>query len=1088
MSLRTRTSCGELHTFVIAFVLFLTGCGGGGGGSVAAPATPAPKPTTPDFALTLAPSVLSVPEGGSAAINVTATALNGFSENVEVTISDIPAGVAVSATSLTIGPNLSKAIIVTPRDTAAFNLTFSATSGTLAHQYSISARTVNPSVGEAPLRTTFLDIGFATYNFVNGVTYPGWKIALYDPIRKLFFASVTFGNQVVAISPRTGTIIARIPVPQPFGMDLSLDGSKLYVSTGTHFMYSIDLAKLQVSERIDMSTWGGQGYAMVQPLALAGGKIGFLEDLEGGLCIWEPADNSVECVARYIWAAVRNHDGTKIAFSSVTSPSSAGIYDVLTDSSISKSFDHGIMVVGFHPARDQFLTIGGMTSNTHAALWDEQMNIVRDYTPAQGNEPSNIDFSSGFFSRDGSTIYLENGLVLDTETFQPKGFVQFLDPSRFYLACYFQDIDESGLAIGASHQGIVLNDVRNIFQQRRYFWYLDTDRNARLSGPVSGGTSLIQRTTSQPERGSLEGTKVFFGPIQAPFAQATYEEGPAIKVSSTTPPNAPGPVNVGVYFPDGSMTMGASAFTYGPDIRNLTFTAATAEGGPAAVYGYGLIDGATVLVGGHAAIAKGVNPGSVYTPGWGSKIEYRVPPGTPGKADFTVQTEDGERTYAGAFHYYPATQWYPKDGRSMSRGIYDASRKLIYFTGADRVHVFSPASGNWLSPIPLPAYLLDAAVSPNAGYMAFINSATMSLIVIDLSSRTVVREISIRPDTTNPAQSSMFALVFASETEVITAVPSEIRRVDVISGNLVWRKSLASGWIPPNLTRSRPALLWGRYLLLDNGLYLDLAEPAPLELHGWGCILPGPDTFAISRDGKISQGDCILNSEGLVTGVTYTSDAEFWSLEGDPVFIGGRRYGQLWDATGTYILQPNYLGIDVIHAGTGAVRERITTPLSMPGDLVPMVLDPDEQKLFIITDTGIAAIDLRDLPLGIASVSPASATSGTPMEVRGAGFTLSTQVFVDGKPVEAVLVDSSTLQFTAPQHDDGPVQLMVKSADGSRDFLDAAFVYDSASQSTGAQTLVTLDPMAEANLPTALPSISRRPKPPNRQPPAAIRR
>jgi hypothetical protein len=975
--------------------------------------------------------------------------LNGFSGSVNVTVTGLPSGVTASPATLTLATASPQTITVTAAasaDIGSFNVTLTATSGILSHQYSVTGKIVNAITGDAPLRTTYIDVGYSTYNFINSVGYPGWRISVYDPVRKLFFASVTFGSEVIAISPQSEEIVARISVPTPYGMDFSLDGNQLYVATATNFLYVIDPAKLQVSARIDMSNWGGQGYSMVQPLAVAGGRIGFLANLSSSVYVWNPSDNSVEHVVDYAWGAIRSRDGTKIAYSTANSPNEIGIFDVNTHHLLRGAPVSGGFTLAstFHPTQNTLLALGGANGYTHAVLYDENLNILHDYTPADGNIPSSFNYTNGFFARDGSLVFLEDMgalamAVLDADTFQLKGYVQRMDPSAEYLGMLTQDIDETGLAVGASHQGIVLIDTKNVFSRRPALGPLSSPSGA-LSGPTSGGTAIaLEAFADIANPGSASGTKVFFGPIAASVVSASYGSGGGLSVSATSPAGSLGAVNIGAYLPDGTMTMAASGFAYGPNIRDLNFTASTADGGPAVLYGYGLSKGATISVGDGIASGIAGTQGFVYSPGINqmSKLTYTIPPGPAGRSDLTLQTEDGSHTYRNSIRYYPAPEMYPLPGSTLWMGIYDPTRRLLYFTANDRVNVFSTVSESWLASIGLPLApnlrrVRYVALSPHAGYLAVTDPGNSSLIVIDLSSQALLREVPLEPSGPVYAGDN-FPAVFASETQVITLGAGELRLTDISAGNAVWRKTFTgSSSVSPHTKMVLDST--GRYLLFNTGAYIDLQEGGPgVYFHQWGCFADTVSEFTISSDGKVSQGGCIMGPDLKVVSQIYTSDAQYWSL--------ANHFGQVWDSSGTYVLQPTTVGVDLIDAKRGNIRERITSSLILPDSDFAQVLDPDGQLLYLITDQGIAAFDIHSLPIGIGSVTPNSGPAGTVIQIRGTGFDAATQVIVDGQSVGSTIIDSNTLQFNAPQHPDGPVQIAVKAVDGSQDSLDAAFVY-----------------------------------------------
>ena len=281
---------------LIAGTLVLASCGGGGN-SVSqppAPPPPPPPPATSDFSLTY-PSQVIVPVGRSSTFSVSLTPLNGFSGTVSITSSGLPSGVSCTPSTFTLDKNSpSAAVTLTAASdfkTSSFQFSLKAVSGSLSHDYSLNASSYLPP---PILRNDFVDVGYSNYNFVNGTNFPGWHITIYDQTQKLFFLRVTFGNEVIAYDATKRKSRPKNPVPSPFGMDFTLDGKFLLVATGTHYLYVIDTANLQVHDRIDTTLWGTSGYTLVQPFGLVNNKIGFMSNLGDYLYIWNPADNSVE--------------------------------------------------------------------------------------------------------------------------------------------------------------------------------------------------------------------------------------------------------------------------------------------------------------------------------------------------------------------------------------------------------------------------------------------------------------------------------------------------------------------------------------------------------------------------------------------------------------------------------------------------------------------------------------------------------------------------------------------------------------------------------------------------------------------------
>src|SRR5438874_967424 len=89
---RSATYSGSHWMVLAVLILTLADCGGG---SVIQP----PPPPAPDFGITANSQSLTITEGGSTTVQVSITALNGFTGSVSVAISGLPSGVNASPTS-----------------------------------------------------------------------------------------------------------------------------------------------------------------------------------------------------------------------------------------------------------------------------------------------------------------------------------------------------------------------------------------------------------------------------------------------------------------------------------------------------------------------------------------------------------------------------------------------------------------------------------------------------------------------------------------------------------------------------------------------------------------------------------------------------------------------------------------------------------------------------------------------------------------------------------------------------------------------------------------------------------------------------
>src|SRR5262244_3710901 len=132
----------------------LLGCGGGSQADIQPPPPPAA-----DFVLNLSSSSVSVSEGGtSSPINVSISPLNGFSNQVQVSLGTLPAGVTASPNApFSIAPGATVPLIFSAASNVpvgTINLTATGTSGSLTHAISLGI-TVQGSVAASLPRTNY---------------------------------------------------------------------------------------------------------------------------------------------------------------------------------------------------------------------------------------------------------------------------------------------------------------------------------------------------------------------------------------------------------------------------------------------------------------------------------------------------------------------------------------------------------------------------------------------------------------------------------------------------------------------------------------------------------------------------------------------------------------------------------------------------------------------------------------------------------------------------------------------------------------------------------------------------------------------
>jgi len=127
----------------------LTGTSGGQTNTASLALTVAP-PSQPDFALALSPQSMSLTIGGvGEPVQLTASALNGFSGTTNVSLSGLPAGVTASPTTLSLSPGAPQNVTFTAGNSAqagTASVVFTGISGSLTHTATL-ALTVAASSG-----------------------------------------------------------------------------------------------------------------------------------------------------------------------------------------------------------------------------------------------------------------------------------------------------------------------------------------------------------------------------------------------------------------------------------------------------------------------------------------------------------------------------------------------------------------------------------------------------------------------------------------------------------------------------------------------------------------------------------------------------------------------------------------------------------------------------------------------------------------------------------------------------------------------------------------------------------------------------
>ena len=232
---------------VLALPLLLAGCGGGASSGFVQP-----PPPVADFSISIPSGSVTINQGASSpAVNVTVNALNGFTGNVQVTLSGVPSGVTSNpASPFTAVAGTSTAVVFGVAANAAtgnFTIMAQGSSGALSHSANLSL-TIQPGIVAALPRTTFVRTD-SVAAMDNPPGEPRHRHIGYDSARKQLFVANRAMNRVEILSSVDLTRKSQIAVPAASSADLSADGATLWVGTVTNQAIAIDPQSLQIKTR-----------------------------------------------------------------------------------------------------------------------------------------------------------------------------------------------------------------------------------------------------------------------------------------------------------------------------------------------------------------------------------------------------------------------------------------------------------------------------------------------------------------------------------------------------------------------------------------------------------------------------------------------------------------------------------------------------------------------------------------------------------------------------------------------------------------------------------------------------------------------
>src|SRR3984893_11077263 len=560
--LRSYPSVGDVpkhmrNSAFIPLLLVCAGCGSGGGGSSA---NVQPPPTlSPDFAITVSSTSLSISQGStSAPITISVAVQNGFTGKVQVSLTGTPNGVVSNpASPFTIAAGANTAVVLGATPNAAtgnFTIPAQGISGSPSHSATL-ALSVQASAAALLPRTTY-----ARTEAVAKLDDPPGEARhrriAYDAAYKHLFVANRAMDRVEAFSTVDQTRVAEISVPSASSADLSADGATLWIGTITEQAIAIDTETLKVKSRYSIQLLSPvPNSAFDRPeelLPMSNGKIMMRlrqsATAQSLLAIWDPVTNTLTNLTSVapalfqsgLGAMARTGDHTKIIVSASDATGELAIFDA-NGAAIAgpRSLGAGTLpLVAANPEGSRFAVEFLSASAPQIFLLDSALNQIAT--------PVSFSAQALAFSRDGNFLYASESAagppliaVFDGRTMQPIG--QVADASIQGVHSEIEEADETQLLFGIANRGIS---------------FIDAAKPSALPPTVP---SFASAHAAQPSQGPFTGGTATFlagqnfeSSAQIKFGQqlASAPTVSSTQMQAVAPPSVTnGAVNVIAFFP-----------------------------------------------------------------------------------------------------------------------------------------------------------------------------------------------------------------------------------------------------------------------------------------------------------------------------------------------------------------------------------------------------------------------------------------------------------------------------------------------------------------------------------------------------------
>jgi hypothetical protein len=692
--------------------------------------------------------------------------------------------------------------------------------------------------------------------------------------------------------------------------------------------------------------------------------------------------------------------------------------------------------------------------------------------------------------------------ALNTQTGSLAGYLGFTVAGTY--GSQFEDIDENnhlfGLSVGtlvafnasqmqSAPPAVIPDFTGGVF-----------DGNA-FEGPPSGGTAVgfIPAPSGVSAGNGIDATEqAYFGSMPATQNVVAGYEGSTMNALTSTSPatTTPGPVSVVLTDANGDAAFLADGFSYGPHILRILPNAVGSQGGDTitiTAYGLGFfsVPYNAISIGGTfvdpASIQLNSYAGDTYPE---ETYTFKAPAGKAGWADVKLTALDGSSaTLAHGVQYLQTES--TLTGNPYTNAAYDKSRDRFYLTGADQsIAIYDVATNALLDPltsakISSSAFLSGLALTPDDSKLVVVDTTDRKLIVFDLTANTSTSISTVLPSDPSPQDQNVipgFVQVAANNivlVEMQFCSPNQIREVDLVKGTVKGRTE-GDGQCGP--ATSFPQ--WGEAsgdgsVVLLSGTPGDSSPTPPAgvwEYHSANDSITGPTfigathwqggTPAVNLDGSMLINSGGVLDQRLLPLTPLASPAIDDKLNDSGSLLEALAYFPLETSTGLLIMDthtggvllsaplPSIFGANVTHNATArkaATHTQIShadvaRAMDEPQQLGyyvrrPIAMSPAGDKiLYANISGGLTYLQLSVVPLAVGTVSPATASAGSPITVRGSGFVAGTTVKIGGQSASCSMSDSETLACSVPGLSPGAASMSLTNPDGQAYSFDFALV------------------------------------------------